>query len=92
MQEVNQGRPATILTVLIFSIAFCFIPASFVMFVIRERETNSKHQQLISGVSPASYWLSSFVWDAVAYFVTGELESKAWLRLNICTGLQRSWR
>jgi hypothetical protein len=32
--------------VLVIVIGFCFLPASFIMFVVRERETSSKHQQV----------------------------------------------
>lgn len=40
------------------------------VFIVKERETHVKHQQLISGVSIPAYWLSSFVWDLVQYLVT----------------------
>lgn len=40
------------------------------MFIVKERETHVKHQQLISGVSIPAYWLSSFVWDLLQYLVT----------------------
>lgn len=37
-------------------IAFCFLPASYVIFVVKEREVKAKHQQIISGVSLSAYW------------------------------------
>jgi ATP-binding cassette subfamily A (ABC1) protein 3 len=54
-------------------IAFCFIPASFGVFVVREREVKAKHQQIISGVSLSAYWTSTFVWDTLSYLPTGLL-------------------
>jgi ATP-binding cassette subfamily A (ABC1) protein 1 len=52
-------------------IAFSFIPAAIITFVVREREAshNSKHQQLISGVSIPAYWISTFCWDLMVYMV-----------------------
>jgi hypothetical protein len=52
-------------------IGFAFIPAYMIMFVVREREShhNSKHQQLISGVSIVSYWLSTWLFDVLSYLV-----------------------
>lgn len=41
--------------VLLITIAFAFVPASFVSFLVKEREVNAKHQQLISGVSILAY-------------------------------------
>ncbi len=54
-------------------IAFCFIPASFAVFVVREREIKAKHQQIISGVSLSAYWTSTFVWDTLSYLPTALL-------------------
>jgi ABC-type lipoprotein export system ATPase subunit len=52
-------------------IAFAFIPGGMVLFVVREREShhNSKHQQLISGVSIIAYWLSTYAFDLLNYMV-----------------------
>jgi len=72
-QQLLSQTPSTIMAVIIISIAFCFIPASFVMFVIRERETNAKHQQLISGVGFPAYWLSSYLWDVLMYIITAAI-------------------
>ncbi|XP_027642334.2 retinal-specific phospholipid-transporting ATPase ABCA4 isoform X1 [Falco peregrinus] len=47
--------------------AMSFIPASYVLYLIQERVTKAKHLQFISGVSPAIYWLTNFMWDIVNY-------------------------
>ncbi|XP_075013100.1 retinal-specific phospholipid-transporting ATPase ABCA4 [Calonectris borealis] len=47
--------------------AMSFIPASFVLYLIQERVTKAKHLQFVSGVSPAIYWLTNFLWDIVNY-------------------------
>ena len=43
------------------------IPAAFATFVVRERETRSKQQQLVSGVSIPAYWISTWLWDNLSY-------------------------
>jgi len=45
--------------------ALSFIPASFVLFLIDEKITKSKHLQFVSGVNATIYWVSTFVWDMV---------------------------
>ncbi|XP_027350044.1 ABC transporter A family member 1 [Abrus precatorius] len=52
---------------IIVNIAFSFIPASFAVSIVKEREVKAKQQQLISGVSILSYWASTFVWDFVSF-------------------------
>uniref|UniRef100_A0A803P6X4 ABC transporter domain-containing protein n=1 Tax=Cannabis sativa TaxID=3483 RepID=A0A803P6X4_CANSA len=51
----------------IVSIAFSFIPASFAVSIVKEREVKAKHQQLISGVSILSYWASTYIWDFISF-------------------------
>jgi len=46
--------------------AMSFIPASFTMYLIEERVSNSKHLQFVSGVNPIMYWVSTFCWDMVS--------------------------
>ena len=46
--------------------AMSFIPASFTMYLIEERTSNSKHLQFVSGVNPVVYWFSNFSWDLVS--------------------------
>ena len=65
-----QQRILTDLFVSVFIIfALSFIPASFLVFIIEERETNTKQLQFVSGVKPYIYWISNFVWDLVNYAV-----------------------
>nr|XP_009684303.1 PREDICTED: retinal-specific ATP-binding cassette transporter [Struthio camelus australis] len=50
--------------------AMSFIPASFVLYLIQERVTKARHLQFVSGVSPAVYWLTNFMWDIVNYAIS----------------------
>ncbi|KAK4412941.1 ABC transporter A family member 1 [Sesamum alatum] len=51
----------------VVTIAFSFIPASFAVAIVKEREVKAKHQQLISGVSLLSYWASTYLWDFISF-------------------------
>jgi hypothetical protein len=46
-----------------------FLAASFVVFLIKERETNAKHLQVVSGVRFTVFWIASFLFDAVNYII-----------------------
>ena len=50
-------------------IALSFIPASFVLFLVQERVSKSKHLQFVSGVQPTAYWLSSYCWDSINFLL-----------------------
>lgn len=49
--------------------AYSFIPAGFVVFLVRERITQEKRLQYVCGVKPILYWLSSFIWDFCNYLI-----------------------
>ncbi|XP_028556093.1 ABC transporter A family member 1 [Dendrobium catenatum] len=52
---------------IIVSMAFSFIPASFAVLIVKEREVKAKQQQLISGVSVLAYWISTYAWDFFSF-------------------------
>ncbi|KAH9621199.1 hypothetical protein KSS87_008655 [Heliosperma pusillum] len=54
---------------IIVTIAFSFIPASFAVPIVKEREVKAKHQQLLSGVSILSYWVSTYLWDFISFLI-----------------------
>ena len=41
------------------------VVAYFTTTPVRERETKTKHQQMVSGVSIPAYWISHWIWDNV---------------------------
>uniref|UniRef100_A0A672M6Q8 P-type phospholipid transporter n=1 Tax=Sinocyclocheilus grahami TaxID=75366 RepID=A0A672M6Q8_SINGR len=49
--------------------AMSFVPASFVLFLIEERVSKSKHLQFVSGVKPILYWTTNYLWDMLNYTV-----------------------
>jgi len=60
-------------TSLFLALGFAFIPASYGAFVVLERENNSKHLQIISGVNFISYWVATWIWDIINYLVPATL-------------------
>eukprot|EP00826_Nyctotherus_ovalis_P045315 TRINITY_DN49_c0_g1_i2.p1 TRINITY_DN49_c0_g1~~TRINITY_DN49_c0_g1_i2.p1 ORF type:complete len:1624 (+),score=501.10 TRINITY_DN49_c0_g1_i2:541-5412(+) len=51
------------------AVAFSLIPSSIIIFIVQERETNLKHQQVITGVSLISYWTANCVIDTLKSFI-----------------------
>lgn len=49
--------------------AYAFIPAGFVVFIVKERITQEKRLQFVCGVRPFLYWFSAFFWDFIYYLV-----------------------
>jgi ATP-binding cassette subfamily A (ABC1) protein 3 len=47
------------------AVAFSLIPASVIIFIVQERETSLKHQQVITGVSLIGYWAANCVIDTI---------------------------
>ena len=68
----SKQRNSTILLVFI-SICFTLIPANFVTIIIREKENNSKHLQIISGISLMSYWVNNFIFELAKYYIIGAI-------------------
>ncbi|KAF0687881.1 hypothetical protein As57867_020372, partial [Aphanomyces stellatus] len=52
-------------------LAFAYFTASVVPYLVNEKPPshNSKHQQLVSGVSLPAFWVSNFAWDLLLYSV-----------------------
>lgn len=42
------------------------MPASFTLYLIEERVSNSKHLLLVSGVNRLIFWIEEFIWDIVS--------------------------
>ncbi|CAB9510069.1 Retinal-specific ATP-binding cassette transporter [Seminavis robusta] len=50
-------------------LSFPFILGAFATFVVAERESKAKHLQIVAGVTPASYWLATLLWDWINYLI-----------------------
>ena len=47
-------------------LALAFVPASFLVYLVQDRVSKSKHIQLISGLHPLIYWIGNYTWDMVS--------------------------
>jgi len=51
------------------AISLALIPCVMVQFVLFEREKQLKHQQLLSGMSLAGYWMSNLIFDIFMAYI-----------------------
>ncbi|XP_069124776.1 phospholipid-transporting ATPase ABCA3-like [Argopecten irradians] len=67
-QQITQGTTGFMVA---FNVVFgmSFLASSFVVFIIKERATKSKHIQFVSGVNALNFWTSTFCWDIINYLV-----------------------
>ena len=63
----TSGTGFTIAISVLFGMAF--MSTSFIIFLIKERAVGAKHLQVVSGVGPGAFWLSTYVWDMINYLV-----------------------
>eukprot|EP00466_Bigelowiella_natans_P005647 jgi/Bigna1/89272/estExt_fgenesh1_pg.C_460086 len=73
----EQEQLSTTFIALIAAIGYAFMPASVARQIVQEREINSKHLQLLSGVPLSIYWATAFTWD-VLNMLPSALLSVAW--------------
>lgn len=78
-----EGTADGYIAVSLFALAFSFIPSSLVLFIVKERESNAKHQQIVSGVSIPAYWMSNFIVDYVKYLIPAIYTAIAILLFNV---------
>ena len=65
LREIRSGKPLMVPLLALFG--FCFLASSFVLFVLEERVSGTKHLQSISGLNKLIYWTSSYAWDLTGY-------------------------
>lgn len=69
MNELDKRIIIDLFVAIFIIFALSFIPASFLVFLVEERENNCKQLQFVSGVRPWIYWLSNFAWDLFNYIL-----------------------
>eukprot|EP00850_Spirogloea_muscicola_P018780 SM000176S03111 [mRNA] locus=s176:35560:47252:+ [translate_table: standard] len=57
------------LAALFILIPFCYLSATFAVFLVKERAVKAKHLQLVSGASLLAYWTATYAWDVLNYIV-----------------------
>lgn len=66
-QTLENRLLISTLAVLFITIPLCYIPASFLNFLVRERVSKAKHLQIVSSVNPNLYWLAVYTWDLMLF-------------------------
>jgi hypothetical protein len=61
----NSSNDTLVAICVIF--AFSFVPASFLVFLIDEKQSGTKYLQFLAGMKPTIYWLANFLWDMLTY-------------------------
>ena len=68
-QSLEIKLVLSILTSLFLIVPLCYIPASFVTILVKEKANKVKHLQLISGVNSKLYWISNYIFDLVLFTI-----------------------
>ncbi|KAI5736463.1 hypothetical protein M8J76_003487 [Diaphorina citri] len=71
--ETLKKSGTSILVAVTVLFAMSFVPASFLIFLIEERVSNSKHLQLVSGVNKLVYWAQVYSYDLLCYTFSSTL-------------------
>ena len=71
MEKKKSNERNNSILLIFISICFTLIPANFVTIIIKEKENNSKHLQIISGISLLSYWINNFFFELFKYYIIG---------------------
>jgi len=58
---------------LMVSMELLLLACIFVVFIVTQRSTKSKHSQFVSGVSAIIYWLAAVIWSLVIFAVSSFL-------------------
>ena len=70
-EKTNTKKRNNFALVFFVSIAFTLIPSNFITIIIKERESNNKHLQIISGISLFSYWINNYIFELLKYYFIG---------------------
>jgi len=65
----NNATVSGFLAGLVFVMGMTFIPASIIVFIVKERLTNVKHQHCVSGVSLLAYYGANYCVDMIKYLI-----------------------
>ena len=68
-QSLQNRVLLSLLASLFILVPLCYIPASFITFVVRERMSKAKHLQIVSSVSPYLYWTTTYLWDMGLFLI-----------------------
>ena len=50
-------------------VGMAFLSSSFMLYLIKERASKSKHCQFVSGARSSAFWMATFCWDYINYMI-----------------------
>ena len=68
-QAIEVRTILSTVAALFLLIPYCYIPGAFIVFLVKERVSKSKHLQLVSGTNMTSYWFATYLWDLTLFFI-----------------------
>lgn len=78
-ESVEVKTMLSVLASLFILIPYCYIPGAFIVFLIKEKASKSKHVHLVSGVSMTSYWIANYAFDLTLFLLLTVLTMIAFL-------------
>ena len=71
-EEIKDKKFRNQFMILFFvGLSFSLIPSNFITIIIKERENNLKHLQIISGISLLGYWFNNYIFELIKYYFVG---------------------
>ena len=71
-EEKKEKKSRNQFSIVFFiALAFSLIPSNFITILIKERENNSKHLQIVSGLSLFGYWFNNYIFELIKYYFIG---------------------
>ncbi|XP_064634814.1 uncharacterized protein LOC135492321 isoform X3 [Lineus longissimus] len=67
--ETILQRASHLGTSIVILVAFCFIPASLIIYPVAENLNQEKRLQFVYGIGPVLYWLTSIFWDMLMFAI-----------------------
>jgi ATP-binding cassette subfamily A (ABC1) protein 1 len=85
VSQILQQTVLDLFVAICIIFALSFIPASFLVFLLEERQSHAKQLQFVSGVKPYVYWISNYLWDLLNYTVPSFICVFLFLAFNAST-------
>ena len=67
--QSRRGQGNSVIFNFYLAIGISLIPCAMISYILKEREENLKHMQLVSGMSLKAYWLSNFFADVIKVYI-----------------------
>ncbi|XP_066151152.1 phospholipid-transporting ATPase ABCA3-like [Euwallacea fornicatus] len=69
INQIDIGFSTAFQVAFNLTFAMAFVSAYYVLFIVKERVSKSKHLQFVSGAKVPIFWLVTFIWDLMTFVV-----------------------